>query len=65
VTASLSLAFNASLRAPHGGIWVIGVIGNWGMYLLAIAVGTVITAAGVVALKSLGHRRDAAALSTA
>jgi fructose PTS system EIIBC or EIIC component len=64
-TASLSLAFNASLRAPHGGIWVIGVIGNWGMYLVAIAVGTVITAAGVVALKSLGHRRDAAALSTA
>jgi fructose PTS system EIIBC or EIIC component len=60
VTASLSLAFNASLRAPHGGIWVIGVIGNWAMYLVAIAIGTAITAAAVVALKSLGDRRDAA-----
>lgn len=63
VTASLSLAFNASLRAPHGGIWVIGVIGNWGMYLVAIAIGTAITAAVVVALKSLGNRRDAAELA--
>jgi fructose PTS system EIIBC or EIIC component len=59
-TASLSLAFNASLRAPHGGIWVIGVIGNWAMYLVAIAIGTAITAAAVVGLKSLGNRRDAA-----
>jgi fructose PTS system EIIBC or EIIC component len=63
--ASLSLAFNASLRAPHGGIWVLGVIGNWAMFLVAIAIGTVITAAGVIALKSLGNRRDAAALSAA
>jgi fructose PTS system EIIBC or EIIC component len=65
VTASLSLAFGASLRAPHGGIWVIGVIGNWGMYLVAIAIGTAVTAAAVVALKSLGNRRDAAELSAA
>jgi fructose PTS system EIIBC or EIIC component len=65
VTASLSLAFGASLRAPHGGIWVIGVIGNWGMYLVAIAIGTAVTAAAVVGLKSLGNRRDAAELSAA
>jgi fructose PTS system EIIBC or EIIC component len=63
VTASLSLAFGATLRAPHGGIWVIGVIGNWAMYLVAIAIGTAITAAAVVALKSLGDRRDAAELA--
>jgi fructose PTS system EIIBC or EIIC component len=63
ITASLSLAFNASLRAPHGGIWVIGVIGNWGMYLVAIAIGTAVTAAAVIGLKSLGHRRDAAELA--
>jgi fructose PTS system EIIBC or EIIC component len=65
VTASLSLGFNATLRAPHGGIWVVGLIGNWGMYLVAIVVGTVVTAAAVIALKSLGDRRDAAALSAA
>jgi fructose PTS system EIIBC or EIIC component len=56
VTASLSFAFNATLQAPHGGIWVIGVIGNWALYLLAIAIGTVVTAVLVIVLKSLGRR---------
>lgn len=55
VTGALSFAFNASLQAPHGGIWVIGVIGNWPLYLLAIAIGTVVTAVMVVLLKSLGR----------
>ncbi len=52
-TGALSLVFNATLQAPHGGIWVIGVIGNALLYLLAIAIGTVITAASVIALKSV------------
>jgi PTS system fructose-specific IIC component len=51
------MAFDATLRAPHGGVFVIGLIGNWPLYLLAIAIGTVITALGVVALKSLGRTR--------
>jgi fructose PTS system EIIBC or EIIC component len=53
VTGSLSLAFNATLQAPHGGIWVIGVIGNALLYLVAIGIGTVVTAAAVILLKSL------------
>jgi len=57
-TGALSLAFNATLQAPHGGIWVIGVIGNAFLYLVAIAVGTVITAASVVLLKSLGRSAE-------
>jgi PTS system fructose-specific IIC component len=52
VTASLSLVFNATLRAPHGGIFVVGLIGNWALYLLAVAVGTVVTALAVNALKA-------------
>ncbi|MGH2554917.1 MAG: PTS fructose transporter subunit IIC [Actinomycetota bacterium] len=52
----LSFAFNATLRAPHGGIWVIGLIGHWPLYLLAIVIGAVITALLVNVLKSL-HRR--------
>jgi fructose PTS system EIIBC or EIIC component len=56
VTGALSFAFNATLQAPHGGIWVIGVIGNWPLYLLAVAIGTVVTAAMVLFLKSLGRR---------
>ena len=42
------------LRAPHGGIWVTPLIGSPLLYLLAIAIGTVITAAAVIALKAAG-----------
>lgn len=56
VTASMSLGFGASLRAPHGGVFVIGLIGQWPLYLLSIAVGTVISAVLVVVFKSLGTR---------
>jgi PTS system fructose-specific IIC component len=56
VTGVLSLLFNATLRAPHGGIWVVLLIGHWPLYLLAIAVGAVITGLLVNALKSF-HRR--------
>ncbi|HET7479106.1 MAG TPA: fructose-specific PTS transporter subunit EIIC [Rubrobacteraceae bacterium] len=56
LTASMSLAFGATLRAPHGGIFVIGLIGHWPLYLLAIAVGTVVSAVLVVVFKSLGSR---------
>jgi PTS system fructose-specific IIC component len=52
LTGALSLVFNATLRAPHGGIWVIGLIGNWALYLLAIAIGAVVTALLVNGLKS-------------
>jgi PTS system fructose-specific IIC component len=52
----LSFVFNATLRAPHGGIWVVGLIGNWALYILAIVIGTVITALLVNVLKSF-HRR--------
>jgi fructose PTS system EIIBC or EIIC component len=54
VAASLSLAFGATLRAPHGGIFVIGLIGNWPLYLLAIAIGTLVSAALVIIAKGLG-----------
>lgn len=59
VTGGLSMAFDATLRAPHGGVFVIGLISNWPLYLLAIAIGTVVTAAGVILLKSAGHREPA------
>jgi PTS system fructose-specific IIC component len=55
VTGGLSMAFNATLRAPHGGVFVFGLVGNWPLYLLAILIGTVVTAVGVLALKGLGR----------
>lgn len=50
----LSMMFGATLRAPHGGIFVLpipNVVGNLAMYALAILIGTVITALLVNALK--------------
>lgn len=58
VTASLSLAFGATLRAPHGGIFVIGLIGNWPLYLLAIAIGTLVSAALVIGIKEFTGGAD-------
>ena len=36
--------FNCTLMAPHGGIFVFPVVGNAVMYLVALVVGTVISA---------------------
>ncbi len=53
VTGAVSMAFGAGLRAPHGGIWVLPLISNIPGFLIAVAVGTVVSAAVVIALKSL------------
>lgn len=44
VAGGLSAAFECTLMAPHGGIFVFPVVGNGAMYLLALAVGSVISA---------------------
>ncbi|WP_020121650.1 fructose-specific PTS transporter subunit EIIC [Streptomyces canus] len=53
VTGALSMAFGATLRAPHGGIFVVPLIGSPFLYLIAIAAGVCVTAALVVVLKSM------------
>jgi PTS system fructose-specific IIC component len=53
VTGAMVMAFGNELRAPHGGIFVLPLISNPVLYLLAIAVGTAITAALVIVLMSL------------
>jgi PTS system fructose-specific IIC component len=55
VAASLSLLFNVTQLPPHGGIFIIGLIGNWWWFLVAIAVGAVVTALLVNVLKSIGR----------
>lgn len=42
LAGGLSVLFNCTLRAPHGGIFVIATVGNWPMYLLSIAAGAVV-----------------------
>lgn len=41
---ALSMAFNCTLMAPHGGIFVFPVVGNAMMYVVALVAGTVISA---------------------
>jgi PTS system fructose-specific IIC component len=53
VTGTLSMTFGATLRAPHGGIFVVPLIGNPFLYLIAIAAGVCVTTALVVILKGL------------
>jgi PTS system fructose-specific IIC component len=53
ITGALSMAFGATLRAPHGGIFVVPLIGNPLLYLIAIAAGVCVTTALVVVLKGM------------
>lgn len=43
VAGGLSMAFNCTLMAPHGGLFVFAVVGHWPLYLLAWAIGSVVT----------------------
>ena len=54
VSGGLSMAFNCTLMAPHGGIFVFAVVGNWAMYLVSLAVGSVI---GMLMLALLKKKR--------
>ncbi|GGS49948.1 PTS fructose transporter subunit IIABC [Streptomyces cinerochromogenes] len=53
LTGALSMGFGATLRAPHGGVFVVPLIGNPLLYLVAIAAGVGVTTALVVLLKGL------------
>ncbi|XAS64295.1 fructose-specific PTS transporter subunit EIIC [Micrococcaceae bacterium Sec5.8] len=51
VTGAISMAAGVGSKAPHGGIFVFFAIDNFLMFVVAIAVGTVISAFSVIALK--------------
>jgi PTS system fructose-specific IIC component len=48
---ALTMLFNCSLRAPHGGIFVVPVIGNPFGYLAALAIGSVVGMVMLAVLK--------------
>jgi len=42
VAGAISEFFGCTLMAPHGGIFVFAVVGNWPMYLVALACGAIV-----------------------
>lgn len=42
VAGGLSMLFGCTLMAPHGGIFVFAVVGNWWWYLVSLAAGSVV-----------------------
>ncbi|MBD1995454.1 PTS fructose-like transporter subunit IIB [Leptolyngbya sp. FACHB-541] len=54
VTGALSMLFGCTLRAPHGGIFVLAIpnaVTQGGLYVVAIAAGTLVTAVAIAQLK--------------
>ena len=56
VTGGLAEAVGVTLRAPHGGIFVLFAVGNILGFLIALAAGVLVAAAAVVALKTAAHQ---------
>ena len=54
VTGGLSMALDVSVRAPHGGIFVLFAVSNVVGYLISLAAGVLVGAALVTVLKSRG-----------
>ena len=51
VAGAMSMLFNCTLMAPHGGIFVLPVVGNAALYLLSIVVGSLVAMFILAALK--------------
>ena len=55
ITGALAMAFSVGIRAPHGGIWVLPIMGSVSqvlLFLVALAIGVVVMASIVIFLKS-------------
>ncbi|MGV1004486.1 MAG: PTS fructose transporter subunit IIABC [Candidatus Nanopelagicales bacterium] len=59
VTGGLVMAFGNQLRAPHGGIWVIGLVDKPFLYLIAILAGMAVAAFAVTFAKGTAKVKDA------
>lgn len=51
VAGAMSMLFNCTLMVPHGGIFVLPVVGNAALYLLSIVVGSLVAMFILAALK--------------
>lgn len=51
VAGGLSMLFNCTLMAPHGGIFVFAVVGNWPLYIVSLVAGSIVGAVMLGLLK--------------
>ncbi len=58
VTGALSEAFGVSVRAPHGGIFVLFAVHNIAGYLIALIAGVLVGAAAVMVAKTVWPAND-------
>src|SRR6476620_9595229 len=69
ITGALIMAFDVTLKAPHGGIFVFFAIGNLLWFLVSLAVGTAAAAVAVIAAKQFAQPKakidETPALATA
>ncbi|PWC06203.1 fructose-specific PTS transporter subunit EIIC [Mycetocola zhujimingii] len=60
ITGAIIMGTGVTSQAPHGGFFVFFAIGNFGMFVLAILVGTIVSAGLVILLKRFVRRRPVA-----
>ncbi|TFB93643.1 fructose-specific PTS transporter subunit EIIC [Cryobacterium sp. HLT2-28] len=58
VTGALSMAWGVTSKAPHGGVFVFFAIDSFPLWVLAIAIGTVVAAFVVIVLKRYAVRKS-------
>ena len=65
ITGGLVMLFGSGQLAPHGGIWILPLIGNPFMFVLATAVGMVVSALAILVAKNIGRNPNEEALEAA
>ncbi|MGZ5417632.1 MAG: PTS fructose transporter subunit IIABC [Nocardioides sp.] len=58
VTGAISMAAHVTLRAPHGGIFVLFAVGHVIWFLVALVIGVLVAATAVVALKQFTESKE-------
>jgi len=64
VTGALAMSFGTGVLAPHGGFWVTPLVNSPLLFLLALVVGMVVSAALVIVAKSVGRNPQEDALDS-
>ncbi|TLM82885.1 PTS lactose transporter subunit IIC [Pseudarthrobacter sp. NamE2] len=64
LTGALTMAFNVTSQAPHGGIFVFFAIGNVLMFIISIIAGAIVSALAVIALKRWAAPKSTATVET-